>query len=64
MHPDISQHFIYMLKSLIGMSSRCKFGTNQYNTIKVNGFSALKAKKVRLVAAKAGEINLTELFDG
>lgn len=42
------------------------FGTaaSQYNTIKVNGFSALKAKKVRLIAAKAGEINLVELFGG
>ncbi len=42
------------------------FGTaaNQYNTIKVNGFSALKAKKVRLIAAKAGEVNLAELFEG
>lgn len=41
------------------------FGTaaNQYNTIKVNGFSALKAKKVRLIAAKAGEVNLAELFE-
>lgn len=40
------------------------FGTaaNQYNTVKVNGFNALKAKKVRLIAAKAGEINLAELF--
>lgn len=40
------------------------FGTaaNQYNTIKVNGFSALKAKKVRLISAKAGEVNLAELF--
>lgn len=42
------------------------FGTaaNQYNTVKVNGFNALKAKKVRLIAAKAGDINLTELFEG
>jgi hypothetical protein len=40
------------------------FGTaaNQYNKIKVNGFDALKAKKVRLIAAKAGEVNLSELF--
>ena len=29
---------------------------NQYNTIKVNCFSAFKAKKVRLIAAKAGDI--------
>lgn len=40
------------------------FGTaaNQYNKIKVNGFDALKAKKVRLIAAKAGDVNLAELF--
>jgi hypothetical protein len=40
------------------------FGTaaNQYNKIKVNGFEALKAKKVRLIAAKAGDVNLAELF--
>lgn len=42
------------------------FGTaaNQYNTVKVNGFSALKAKKVRLIAAKAGDVNLAQLFEG
>ena len=34
MYPDISQHFIYMLKSLIGMSGCSKFGTNQNNTVK------------------------------
>ncbi len=41
------------------------FGTaaNQYNTIKVNGFSALKAKKVRLISAKAGDVNLADLFE-
>jgi hypothetical protein len=40
------------------------FGTaaNQYNTVKVNGFNALKAKKVRLIAAKAGEVDLAALF--
>lgn len=40
------------------------FGTaaNQYNIVKVNGFNALRAKKIRLIAAKAGEINLAELF--
>lgn len=37
--------------------------TNQYSTIKVSGFSALKAKKVRLIVAKAGEVNLAELFE-
>lgn len=40
------------------------FGTaaNQYSKIKVNGFDALQAKKIRLIAAKAGDINLTALF--
>jgi hypothetical protein len=40
------------------------FGTaaNQYNTIKVNGFNALKAKKIRLIAARAGEVDLAVLF--
>ncbi len=40
------------------------FGTaaNQYNTVKVNGFNALQAKKIRLIAAKAGEIDLSALF--
>lgn len=42
------------------------FGTaaNQYSTVKINGFSALQAKKVRLIAAKAGEIDLAALFAG
>lgn len=40
------------------------FGTaaNQYSNIKINGFNALKAKKVRLIAAKAGEVDLAALF--
>lgn len=42
------------------------FGTaaNQYNTVKVNGFSALRAKKIRLIAAKADEVDLVALFAG
>lgn len=40
------------------------FGTaaNQYNKITVNGLNALKAKNVRLIAAKASEVNLENLF--
>ncbi len=40
------------------------FGTaaNKYSNIKINGFNALKAKKVRLIAAKAGEVDLAALF--
>ena len=42
------------------------FGTaaNQYNKITVNGVSALQAKKVRLIPAKATEIDLSVLFSG
>ena len=41
------------------------FGTaaNQYSKIQVNGVAALKAKRVRLIAATAGEICLVSLFE-
>jgi hypothetical protein len=41
------------------------FGTagSQYNKVKVNGFDALQAKKVRLIKAKADEIDLAALFN-
>lgn len=41
------------------------FGTaaNQYSKIQVNGVAALKAKRVRLIAATAGEISLVSLFE-
>ncbi len=40
------------------------FGTsaNQYTKVKVNGREALQAKKVRLIPAKAGEIDVGALF--
>jgi hypothetical protein len=40
------------------------FGTSasQYNKVRVNGFDALQAKKIRLIAAKADEIDLSSLF--
>lgn len=53
-----SPAFVARMEKLFGTAA------NQYNTIKVNGFSGLKAKKVRLIAAKAGEVNLAELFEG
>jgi hypothetical protein len=49
-------HFVARMEKVFGTAA------NQYNTVKVGGFNALKAKKVRLIAAKAGEINLAELF--
>lgn len=40
------------------------FGTsaNQYNKVRVNGFDALQAKKVRLIAAKAGDLDVSSLL--
>lgn len=40
------------------------FGTsaNQYTKVKVNGCEALQAKKVRLIPAKAGEVDVGALF--
>jgi hypothetical protein len=42
------------------------FGTavNQYNKVTVNGVSALQAKKVRLIPARATDIDLSVLFIG
>lgn len=42
------------------------FGTsaNQYTKVRVNGCEALQAKKVRLIPAKAGEIDIGALFKG
>lgn len=41
------------------------FGTsaNQYTKVKINGSEALQAKKVRLIPAKAGEIDVSALFN-
>lgn len=65
-HPDrridivvpeaVSPTFVSRMEKVFGTAA------NQYNSIKINGFNAMKAKKVRLIAAKAGEINLAELF--
>lgn len=40
------------------------FGTSasQYNKVKVHGHDALQAKKVRLIAAKAADVNVAALF--
>jgi hypothetical protein len=40
------------------------FGTSasQYNKVKVHGHDALQAKKVRLIAAKAADIDVVALF--
>lgn len=65
-HPDrridivvpeaMSTQFVARMEKVFGTAA------NQYNRIKVNGFDALKAKKIRLIAAKAGEINIAGLY--
>ena len=51
-------------KQFVGRMEKV-FGTaaNQFSTIKVNGFDALKAKKVRLIAARAADVNIAKLFE-
>ena len=51
-------------KQFVGRMEKV-FGTaaNQCSTIKVNGFDALKAKKVRLIAARAADVNIAKLFE-
>lgn len=41
------------------------FGTSatQYSKVKVSGLDALQAKKVRLIAAKANDVDISKLFD-
>lgn len=35
---------------------------SQFNTVKVNGHTALQARKIRLIAAKASEVDVSALF--
>lgn len=52
----MSTHFVARMEKVFGTAA------DQYNKIKVNGFDALKAKKIRLISAKAGDLNLMDLF--
>jgi hypothetical protein len=52
----MSTQFVGRMEKIFGTAA------DQYTKIKVRGFDALKAKKVRLIAAKAGNVNLAELF--
>ncbi len=52
----MSTQFIGRMEKIFGTAA------DQYSKIKVKGFNALKAKKIRLIAAKAGDVNLAELF--
>jgi hypothetical protein len=65
-HPD--RHIDIVVPEATGPTFLARmekvFGTatSQYNKVKVNGFDALQAKKVRLIAAKASEVELSALF--
>lgn len=55
--PDATTHeFVSRMEKVFGTSA------NQYNKVKVNGHEALQAKKVRLISAKADEVDITALF--
>lgn len=66
-HPDrridivvpeaMSPQFVARMEKVFGTAA------NQYSKIQVNGVAALKAKRVRLIAATAGEISLVSLFE-
>ncbi len=52
-----SKQFVARMEKVFGTAA------NQFSTIKVNGFDALKAKKVRLIAARAADVNIAKLFE-
>lgn len=52
-----SAHFLGRMEKVFGTAA------NQYTKVTVNGFDALQAKKVRLIAAKASDIDLASLFN-
>ncbi len=53
-----SEAFLGRMEKVFGTA------TNQYTTVTVNGIAALKAKKVRLIPAKASDVDLAKLFHG
>lgn len=61
-HIDIVVPEATSLMFLARMEKVFGTATSQYNKVKVNGFDALQAKKVRLIAAKASEVDLSALF--
>jgi hypothetical protein len=66
-HPDRRVDIIVPEANQPGFVSRMEkvFGTStsQYSKVKVNGHVALQAKKVRLIAAKAADIDIAKLFE-
>lgn len=55
--PEATSHeFVARMEKVFGTSA------NQYNKVKIDGHDALQAKKVRLIAAKAADIDVSALF--
>lgn len=52
-----SQRFVARMEKVFGTAA------NQFSAIKVNGFDALKAKRLRLIAARAADVSIAKLFD-
>ncbi|MFE8729817.1 hypothetical protein, partial [Aeromonas hydrophila] len=51
-----SPDFVARMEKVFGTSA------DQYNKVNINGHDALQAKKVRLIAAKAADIDVAALF--
>ena len=49
--------FVARMEKIFGISA------SQYSKVRVNGIDALQAKKVRLIAAKASDIDISKLFE-
>ena len=66
-HPDrkvdivvpeaVTPEFVARMEKVFGTA------TNQYSTVKVNGHEAVQARKIRLIKAKADEIDVAALFN-
>ena len=65
-HPDrkidvvvpeaVSPEFVARMEKVFGTAA------SQYSKVRVNGHDALQAKKVRLIAARAGDVDVAALF--
>lgn len=55
--PEAAQQaFVARMEKIFGISA------TQYSKVKVNGFDGLQARKIRLIPAKAAEVDLSALF--
>lgn len=51
-----TEYFVSRMEKVFGIAA------NQYKTLEFKGFKSLKARKIRLIPAKASDVNLSDLF--